>query len=303
MRKTLITLSAVVLLAGCAMQDASKSMASSRGDAVMADTETRATEAAERPATSMGVNDILALPHRSEANRARDAYRHPQETLAFFEVHPHQTVLEVTPGGGWYTEILAPYLRTNGQLIAQVFDPAAQESQRSRDYYTKSNSELRAKLAANPALYDRVRVIETPAATPVLGAPASVDRVLTFRNVHNWTGAKNDAAMFSAFFDALKPNGILGVVEHRATPGTDPAISAESGYITEAYVIELATAAGFELAGRSEVNANLKDTRDYKNGVWTLPPVMRVPEGEDPAKYKAIGESDRMTLKFVKPAR
>jgi len=302
MRNTLTTVVAAVLLAACATQDARKTT-ESRNDALMADTESGRIAIAARPATSIDMSEVLALRHRSDANRARDVYRHPQETLSFFDVYPHHTVVEVTPGGGWYTEILAPYLRTNGQLVAQIFDPAAQDNQRSRDYYTKSNAEFRAKLAANPALYDRVRVVETPASAPVLGSPASVDRVLTFRNVHNWTAAKKDKAMFKSFFDVLKPGGVLGVVEHRAAPGTDPAVSAESGYITEAYVIELATAAGFELAGRSEVNANPKDTRDHKNGVWTLPPVLRVPEGEDAAKYRAIGESDRMTLKFVKPAR
>ncbi len=303
MRNTLMTLSVAVFLAACAMQGEDRATAKSGNDALMSDTESSKALIAPRPGTSIGVGEILGMPHRSDANRARDAYRHPQETLAFFEVLPHHSVIEVTPGGGWYTEILAPYLRNNGELIAQVFDPAAQESQGSRDYYAKSNGELRAKLAAAPGLYDRVRVVETPAAAPVLGPPASADRVLTFRNVHNWTGAKNDGAMFKAFFDVLKPNGILGVVEHRAAPGTDPAVSAKSGYITEEYVIALATAAGFELAARSEVNANPKDRRNYTNGVWTLPPGLRVPEGEDPAKYKAIGESDRMTLKFVKSTR
>lgn len=273
-------------------------------DTVMADTETRTfpTQVPERPATSVGMRGILAMAHRSADNRARDSYRHPQETLAFFDVQAQQTVVEVTPGGGWYTEILAPYLRTNGKLIAQVFDPSVQANPRARDYYIKSNAEFRAKLATDTNVYDRVQVIESPSDQPVLGAPASVDRVLTFRNVHNWTGAGNDAAMFKAFFDVLKPNGVLGVVEHRAAPGTDPAVSAKSGYITEDYVIKLATDAGFQLAGRSEINANPKDTRDHPNGVWTLPPVLRVPEGGDAAKYRAIGESDRMTLKFVKPA-
>ncbi len=301
MRNTLMLAVAatVSLLGACAMQE-------QKSDAVMADREmTGVSEpVAQRPGTSIGMAAVLALPHRSEANRARDAYRHPQETLALFDVLPHQTVLEITPGGGgWYTEILAPYLHSNGTLIAQIFDPATPVKPGTRDYYTKSNAEFRAKLAANPGIYSRVRVIESSVTAPVFGPPGSVDRVLTFRNVHNWTGAGTDAAMFKAFFDVLKPNGVLGVVEHRAAAGTDPATSAKSGYITESYVIKLATDAGFELAGRSEINANPKDTRDYKNGVWTLPPVLRVPEGEDKAKYLAIGESDRMTLKFVRPAR
>lgn len=293
---------AALLLAGCASQGDGASAAKS--DAAMAEREA-ASNAPQRVmpriGTSVGMDAILAMPHRSTENRARDAWRHPKETLAMFEVFPHQTVIEVTPGGGWYTEVLAPYLRANGQLIAQVFDPASNE--RARAYYTKSNGELRAKLAADSEVYDRVKVIEVSSSAPVLGSPASVDRVLTFRNVHNWTGAGTDRTMFKAFFDVLKPNGILGVVEHRAAPGTDPTVSAKTGYITEAYVIELATEAGFELAQRSEINANPNDTRDYKNGVWTLPPNLRLAEGEDAAKYRAIGESDRMTLKFIKPAR
>jgi len=288
----------VSLLGACAMQE-------QKSDAVMADREMKGVSepVAPRLGMNVGMTEVLAMPHRSEANRARDVYRHPQETLAFFDVLPHHTVIEVTPGGGWYTEVLAPYLHSNGTLIAQVFDPTTPEKQGARDYYTKSNAEFRAKLAANPGVYSRVRVIESPVKAPLLGPAGSVDRVLTFRNVHNWTGAGTDAAMFKAFFDVLKPNGVLGVVEHRAATGTDPATSAQTGYITESYVIKLATDAGFELAGRSESNANLKDTRDYKNGVWTLPPVLRVPEGEDKAKYLAIGESDRMTLKFVRPVR
>lgn len=307
MRKILVLVVATALIGACAMGNGpgSADRGKSADDAVMADVERRSAPEPVAPhiGSSLAIVEVLALSHRSAANRARDAYRHPVETLAFFDVQPQQTVVEVTPGGGWYTEVLAPYLRANGTLVAQLFAPASAAKPGTRDYYAKSNAEYRAKLAANPQVYDRVRVVETSVSAPVLGSPASVDRVLTFRNVHNWTAAGSDAAMFKSFFDVLKPNGVLGVVEHRAAPGTDPAVSAESGYITEAYVIKLATDAGFELVDRSEINANPKDTRDYKNGVWTLPPGLRVPEGEDPAKYMAIGESDRMTLKFVKPAR
>ena len=302
----LVVAAALLTMGGCAMDgDGRADAMPKQGDAVMADREMQGLPepVAPRPGSSLGMLEILAMPHRSEANRARDVYRNPQQTLVFFDVLPHQTVIEVTPGGGWYTEVLAPYLRTNGMLIAQVFDPTSGSNERAREYYTRSNAEYRAKLAAAPYLYDRVRVIESPINAPVLGAPASVDRVVTFRNVHNWTAAGTDAAMFKAFFDVLKPHGVLGVEEHRAAAGTDPAVGAKSGYIAESYVIKLATDAGFELTERSEINANPKDTRDYKKGVWTLPPVLRVPEGEDKAKYLAIGESDRMTLKFVKPAR
>ena len=277
----LVVAAALLTMGGCAMDgDGRADAMPKQGDAVMADREMQGLPepVAPRPGSSLGMLEILAMPHRSEANRARDVYRNPQQTLVFFDVLPHQTVIE-------------------------VFDPTSGSNERAREYYTRSNAEYRAKLAAAPYLYDRVRVIESPINAPVLGAPASVDRVVTFRNVHNWTAAGTDAAMFKAFFDVLKPHGVLGVEEHRAAAGTDPAVSAKSGYIAESYVIKLATDAGFELTERSEINANPKDTRDYKNGVWTLPPVLRVPEGEDKAKYLAIGESDRMTLKFVKPAR
>ena len=303
MRKILALLVAAALIGACAMGGDREpaGMDKSRGDAVMADTESagRPEPVAPRIGSSLAIVEVLAMPHRSEANRARDAYRHPRETLAFLDVQPHQTVVEVTPGGGgWYTEILAPYLRANGTLIAQVFDPSS--SEKSRDYYTRTNGEFRAKLAANPEVYDRVRVLEVDVAAPVLGAPASVDRVLTFRNVHNWTAAGNDEANFRAFFEALRSGGVLGVVEHRAKEGTSLEDMKRTGYMTEAYVIRLAERAGFKLAGRSEINANPKDTKDHPNGVWSLPPVLRG-GSQDREKFSAIGESDRMTLRFVKP--
>ena len=157
-------------------------------------------------------------------------------------------------------------------------------------------------MAAKPEVYDRVTVTSLDAPVETGIAPrGSADIVLTFRNVHNWTAAKNDEAMFKAFYDALKPGGTLGVVEHRAAPGTPLERQIKTGYMTEAYVISLAEKAGFRLAGRSEVNANPKDTKDHPAGVWTLPPTYRLKD-QDREKYRAIGESDRMTLKFVKPA-
>ena len=244
--------------------------------------------------------DALAGPHRSEENRARDQWRHPRETLEFFGFRPELTVLEITPGAGWYTEILAPALRDHGHLITAVVDPATAD-ERSRDYYTRTNDNFRAWLEAGPQIYDRVTVHSFSLQEPVFGEPDSVDLVLTFRNVHNWTASGVAEGMFKGFFRVLKPGGVLGVVEHRARPGSQAAQNERSGYLTEDAVIALATAAGFELAEKSEINANPADTGDHRNGVWTLPPSLRVPEGEDPGKYRAIGESDRMTLKFVKP--
>ncbi len=248
----------------------------------------------------MGValDEAIANPSRAPDHLARDAWRHPKQTLSFFMVRPGQTVIEITPGGGWYAEILAPYLRQQGRYIAAVPDPAAYEPGRQRDYYAKGRAELQAKFAAAPAQFDRATMVAYDPKAPRFGAPSSADVVLTFRNVHNWRSAGQAEGMFRGFFDVLKPGGTLGVVEHRAT-GDVPADD-KSGYVGEAQVIAMAEAAGFRLDGKSEVNANPRDTKDHPNGVWMLPPVKRH-DAEDAQKYLAIGESDRMTLRFVKP--
>lgn len=239
-------------------------------------------------------------PQRSAENRARDVYRHPLQTLQFFGLRGTDTVIEITPGGGWFTEVLAPVLKDSGRLIVLMLDPTGLENQRLADYLRKSNAKFREKLAADPTTYGEVEIIEAPVQSPALGPAASVDAVYTFRNVHNWTGWGSDAAMFKAFFAVLKPNGVLGVEEHRAVPGSARAKNPKSGYLTEDYVIGLATAAGFTLEARNEINANSKDVDDHPNGVWTLPP-SNAHEPAEAAKYQAIGESDRMTLRFRKP--
>ena len=237
---------------------------------------------------------VLAGPQRSEANRARDSYRHPAETLGFFGLRPDMTVVEIAPGGGWYTEILAPYLREKGKLYAAHFPADA-----TADYPKKSLAAFKAKLAADAGNYDRVILSELAPPRPI--APAgSADLAVTFRNVHNWLEGEGEKAVFKAAFDALKPGGVLGVVEHRAKPGTKREESLKSGYTAEQLVIDAATAAGFVLEEKSEVNANPKDTKDYAKGVWTLPPSYAAGDA-DKAKYQAIGESDRMTLRFRKP--
>jgi predicted methyltransferase len=182
-----------------------------------------------------------------------------------------------------------------------LFDPADVSDEGTKGYYERNNQAFKDKLAANPELYGEVRMVEMGQKEPRLGAPDSADLVLTFRNVHNWVDGGNDAAMFEAFFEVLKPGGTLGVVEHRAKAGTARETWIESGYMPEETVIGLATAAGFELAGKSEINANANDTTDHPKGVWTLPPALALKE-VDREKYLAIGESDRMTLRFVKPA-
>lgn len=249
------------------------------------------------PASAAAALDAaIAGSWRDPKNVVRDRYRHPRETLAFFGVRPDQTVIEITPGGGWYAEILAPYLRDRGRYVAAVWDDAIPGQPQ---YRYGLNTALRAKFAGNPTIHGtpEVRVFDPKA--PVFGPSATADVVLTFRNAHNWVADGNAEAYFKAFYDVLKPGGTLGVVDHRARPGTDLETMKKSGYLTEALVIAQATAAGFVLDARSEVNANPADTADHPNGVWTLPPSNRH-EPADAAKYAAIGESDRMTLRFVR---
>ncbi len=239
-------------------------------------------------AADASLEKILAGDHRSEANRARDVYRHPVETLGFFGVKPDSTVVEIYPGGGWYTEILAPYLRDNGRYFAAITSARGLKA-------------FQDKMATKPALYDKVKTVTlaSPAALDIR-PEGGADLVLTFRNVHNWLDDDLVDAYMKSFFDALKPGGVLGVVEHRAKPGTKLKQSIDTGYVTEDFVIKHAQMAGFKLDAKSEINANPKDTKDYKDGVWTLPPVLTLKD-KDREKYLAIGESDRMTLRFVKP--
>ena len=238
---------------------------------------------------------VLAGPQRSAANKARDAYRHPAETLAFFGVKPNQTVVEMLPGEGWYTEILAPYLRDQGKLVAVGFPPDS-----PNEYMRKRQAEYAQKLAADPANYGKVEVRAMAAEKVDLGAPASADVVLNFRNTHNWIRRGQFESAYKAIYTVLKPGGVLGIEQHRAAAGADPKVTAESGYVPEDWLIAELGRLGFEFAGKSEVNANPKDTRDYPKGVWTLPPSYAL-GATDHDKYAAIGESDRMTLKFVKP--
>jgi predicted methyltransferase len=237
---------------------------------------------------------------RDPANAARDRYRHPAQTLAFFGVRPDMTVLEIWPSGGWYSEILAPYLRANGSYVAVVNDPDKATTDKDRDGWAGQNAKLQAKLAARPDAYGAPRFVPIDPKAPVLGDPGSADAVLTFRNVHNWVMAGTEADMFEAFYEVLKPGGVLGVVDHRARPGAPAAEMKTSGYLPEEAVIAMALRAGFRLEARSEVNANPMDTADHPEGVWTLPPRLALGD-QDRDRYLAIGESDRMTLRFVKP--
>ncbi|RVT93664.1 methyltransferase [Sphingomonas crocodyli] len=243
---------------------------------------------AAKPLPNPGLLTAVADPQRSEADRARDKYRHPVETLEFFEVQPTQTVVEYQPGGGWFTAILAPMLREKGSYIAMPGEKGA--------------ANFKALAEKNVGFWGPVTVHAFSATAPSTIPAGTADRVLTFRNVHNMimAGEPVAAKAFGDFFAALKPGGILGVEDHRLPEDKDSALEKSSGYIKKSTVIRLATAAGFKLVGESKVNANPKDTHDWPDGVWTLPPTYKLGD-KDRAKYQAIGESDRFLLKFVKP--
>lgn len=244
--------------------------------------------------TASQLDQVLAGSWRAPDHRARDRYRHPKATLAFFGLRPDQTVIEITPGAGWYSEILAPLLRDNGRYIAAVEAPAGGAEARADE------TQLHTMFAADPAQYGQAGIVEFDPKAPAFGAAGSADLVLTFRNVHNWTAAGTAPAMFKAFLAVLRPGGVLGVVDHRAAEGASLADAGSSGYLPTAYVVKLATDAGFTLDASSEINANPKDGHHHPKGVWTLPPTLALGD-QDRTGYLDIGESDRMTLRFVKP--
>ena len=250
-----------------------------------------------RQTTAETLTTLLAADYRSEENRARDRYRHPKETLLFFGIRPELTVMEVWPEPGWYTEILAPLLREKGKYYAAVIgaDPGSK-------YITERLDDYQKKLSARADLYDKVAVVPFPVDGTDAVPPGSVDMVVTFRNIHNWMSRDYAMHAFATMYRALKPGGVLGVVEHRGNAAVAQDPRAKSGYVNEDFAVRLIEAQGFRLVAKSEVNANAKDTKDYEQGVWTLPPSYRLGD-KDHDKYAAIGESDRFTLRFVKPAK
>lgn len=299
MKKLASLLPLVLALAACGSNDAPAPTASAPAPEKPAPLDQPAQPVPPQSASDLlgaKLDSVLAGDWRSDANKARDQYRHPRQTLEFFGVKPTDTLIEITPGGGWYAQVLAPLMQGSGTYVAAVSKPKNPNGEAAQD-----KSALQKMFEADPQHYGDAKTVQFDGATPVLGAPGSADVVLTFRNVHNWVMADTAPAMFKAFFDVLKPGGTLGVVDHRAAAGADLDKIKDSGYLPQDAVIKLATDAGFQLVAQSEINANPNDTKDYAKGVWTLPPTLALKD-QDREKYVAIGESDRMTLKFVKPA-
>jgi predicted methyltransferase len=237
----------------------------------------------------------IAGPQRTEQNLERDRYRHPAETLAFFGLRDDMTVVEIWPGGaGWWTEILAPYLHDHGRLYEALPNP------RVSDEAARGNEAFEAKIAADPAVYGKIITTTLDGNKFPIAPPDSADLVLTFRNLHDWVPRGTAERALEAMYRVLKPGGVLGIEDHRAPNDKPQDPMVKSGYLREDFAIALVESVGFKLVGRSEVNANPKDTKDYPAGVWTLPPTLRLKD-QDRARYLAIGESDRFTLKFVKP--
>ena len=271
-----VVISSLALIAGCS--------SSEKKETVAAPVVSKALPTSVAEAVNSGFRD----------SKARDQFRHPLETLEFFGITPDMTVVEIWPSSGWYTQILAPYLATKGHYIAATNNSSNAE-------VAGGNAKMAEWMKENSEVASHITFSEFNPPDKVEIAPAeSADLVLTFRNVHNWMGKHAEKAAFASFFKALKPGGILGVVEHRADAKSKKDSDGHNGYVTQDAVIAMAKKAGFKLVAKSEINANSKDTKDYEKGVWTLPPTYRLGD-KDHAKYEAIGESDRMTLKFMKP--
>ena len=246
--------------------------------------------------TEILINEAIEGEHGIKENKARDIYRHPKETLLFFGIKLNMSVLEILPGRGWYTEILAPVLKSSGQLTVASFG-----ENHPNDYLRKAHIRLMKYLDENKKIYQETKRVVFNEKNDYLKTvdSNSVDMVLTFRNSHNWIRFGNIKDVYKSFHRVLKKGGTLGVVQHRAEKNDDPEKSAKNGYVPEKFIIKLAEEVGFELIEKSEINANIKDNKNHPKGVWTLPPTLRLGE-IDKEKYIGIGESDRMTLKFIK---
>ena len=309
-RRLLVPLVACVALSCTKSNDAGTATPAST-DAPPADAATTETDAAAVPDVSGQLAAAIGGEHRSADNKARDTHRHPEQTLEFFGVRPEHHVVELWPGGGWYTEILAPYTKAGGKLTVTLYDPKGPEGY----YGTRQANKMLERFAAEADVFGGVEHVVVPQTVTfkedgkiddikvepfTLGEPGSADVVLTFRNSHGWFNRGAAELVYGEAFKVLKPGGVFGVVQHRAAQGADPKQTGDKGYLPEQAVIDAVTAVGFVLDGKSEINANPKDTKDYEKGVWTLPPVL-ADKDKDREKYVAIGESDRMTLRFIKP--
>ena len=270
-RCTLAALAAALLAVACASASS---------------TQETAAEALDR---------VIADGHRAASERARDIYRHPKETLLFFGLRPQMQVVEIWPEPGWYTQIIAPFVKDQGKYYAALSVPNPDSV-----YVTARIKAFQDKFAAHPEIYGKVELTKFGPGAGDIAPPGSVDMVVTFRNIHNWMAAGWAPQAFAYMYKALKPGGILGVVEHRGNPALPQDPRAKSGYVREDEAIRLIESQGFALVAQSEINANPKDTKDNPQGVWTLPPEYRLGD-KDKEIYAAIGESDRFTLKFVKP--
>lgn len=287
-QSVLVALATVLILSACGRDAPTQSPP--------ADAPAATAAAPGEPTVSGLLDTVLAGSHRSYENRARDRWRNPKETLEFFGLEPDMTVVEIYPGGGWYTEVLAPVLRGRGRLVAAHFDPTLPPDYRERYFNDYMNM-----LAGRGDLYDEVEVLQLgDPGTFSLGEDGSADMVLTFRNIHSMINDGSLEAMLAAMFRVLRPGGVLGVVQHRADEGVDAIESARMGYVPESYVIAMAEAAGFRFDASAEINANPSDTKDHSRGVWALPPTL-TGDMELREEKLAIGESDRMTLRFIKP--
>jgi len=293
--KTILLFMTIVILQACDNNGSSPEGENS-GSLPAVENREAVQAAAGNGEIKQGLAPILVGDHRSAENKARDKYRHPVETLGFFGLQTDTTVVEIWPGGGWYTEIIAPYVREEGKFIAAGFDPESEI-----EFIRQGVARYQVKLDEHPELYDRVeQAILMPPDKLDFVSPGSVDLILTFRSIHNWLPRGNEDAILAAMYKALKPGGVLGVVEHRGIPSVPQDPEAKTGYVNQEYAIDLIEKAGFILNGSSEINANPADTKDHPEGVWTLPPTLRLKE-QGKETYLGIGESDRFTLQFIKP--
>lgn len=246
-----------------------------------------------------GLASIINNKYRTDISRSRDQFRHPQETLTFFGVEPDMTVVQLWPSGGWYTDILAPYLRDQGKLVAAHYNPETEHPY--APFFRSSYLAFETKVTSNPEWYGDVdiRAFEPPFTQAVV-ADGSADMVLSFRNMQSWLNDGSIDFVLEQIHKMLKPGGVFGIVDSRADVYENVDPLAENGYINQQWLVQKIHEAGFQALDYSEVNANPLDTADHPNGVWSLPPYLQVPEGESEEKYLAIGESDRFTVKFIK---